>query len=89
MEHYKKDNSTFQTCIDYLMLTWFGIVTTVIPLQILDTVRFVIVTFIVLLSCCRKNIVQLVESDFDYFIESLTSLTNYQVQCIKYSQAIS
>ena len=32
MDHYKADRSKFRMCMDYLMLTCFGILTTVLPM---------------------------------------------------------
>ena len=89
MGHYKANNSKFRMCIDYLMLTCFGIITTVIPMQILDIFRFVLITLAAFASCCNKLAVEKVSSGFDAINQILTSLSVYQVESIKYSQGMS
>ena len=77
MEHYKARNSKFRKCMDYMMLTCFGIITTVIPMQILDMFRFVLITLAAFVTCCSKIAVDKVSSAFDSINQYLTSLSVY------------
>ena len=52
MDHYKSHESNFRMCMDYLMLTCFGILTTVLPMQLLDIVRVAVNTLAIFGSCC-------------------------------------
>ena len=75
--------------MNYLMLTCFGILTTVIPMQILEILQVFVVTVVSLATCCSKKYVDSVSHAFDRISQRLTQLTNYQVQNIKFSSGIS
>ena len=91
MDHYQPKDSkfSFRMCMDYLMLTCFGILTTVIPMQLLDILQVFVLTMTSLITCCSKKAVDYVSNAFDKVTERITSLTNYQVQNIKYASGIS
>ena len=89
MDHYKAQISKFRMCMDYLMLTCFGILTTVIPMQLLDILQVFVLTLTSLITCCSKQAVDYVSNAFDKVTQRITSLTNYQVQNIKYASGIS
>lgn len=77
MGHYKAHDSRFRMWIDYLMLTCFGILTTVVPMQLIDIVRMASVTLATFISCCDKRIVNQVSRIFNGINKMLTSLTGY------------
>ena len=79
MDHYKAHESKFRMCMDYLMLTCFGILTTVIPMQLLDIVRVVVETLANCASCYWPDASDYVSEKFDRINQCLTSLTVYQV----------
>ena len=79
MDHYQPQDSKFKMFMNYVMLTCFGILTTVIPMQLLDILQTTLVTLIGLVTCCSKKAVDLVSDGSDKVIQWLTSLTKYQV----------
>ena len=89
MDHYKAHESNFRMCMDYLMLTCFGILTTVLPMQLLDIVRVAADTLANCASCYWSDASDYVSEKFDRSNQCLTSLTVYQVQSINYAAGIS
>ena len=75
--------------MDYLMLACLGILTTVVPMRLLEIVRAVVITLVALLTCCSEPTVDGVSNWTDKANQWLTSLTVYQVQSIRFSSAIS
>ena len=71
-----------------LVLTPVGILTTVVPMQILEFIRLVVTLLIGVLSCCNKETDNTVSDYFDSVTQYLTSLNVNQVQNIKFTQDI-
>ena len=81
MDHYKTQGSkfSFKTGMNYLMLTCFGILTTVIPMQFLEILKVFAVTLISLTTCFSKKskeYVDKVSDAFDQISRCLTELTS-------------
>ena len=93
MDHYKKQNSSIRMCMDYLMLSCFGIFTTVIPMQLFDILCVAVNAIASLATCClptcNKAVVEKISKWSDQATQHLTSLTVYQVNCIKYASSVS
>ena len=65
MDHYKAHDSKFRQCMDYLMLTCVGILTTVIPMQLLEIVHVAVNTLAIAATCCFPDCDKRVELFFD------------------------
>ena len=65
MDHYKAHESKFRMCMDYLMLTCFGILTTVLPMQLLDIVRVAVNTLAIFVTPCWPESIEWVSGMFD------------------------
>ena len=93
MDHYKAHQSKFTMCMDYLMLTFLGIFTTIVPMQLLEIARVALNTVANLATCCwadcNKKAGKDLSHSFDKANQCLTYLTVYQVQCIKFAIGIS
>jgi hypothetical protein len=67
----------FASLWNYLMLTFLGVVMTVVPIQFLDIIRLAIFLITALLCCCQKGPIDKVTGSFDKFTEWLTQLDKY------------
>lgn len=60
---------------NYLMLTCFGIATTVIPMELLEILRLFVFVLTSIFCCCDKKAVDKVSYRFNQINQSLTMLT--------------
>lgn len=75
MNHYKKQRHGCRVFFDYLMLTCLGIVTTVIPMHVIDILCYAAVVPAALFRICFKKATEKVEGWFDYGHQKLASIT--------------
>jgi hypothetical protein len=59
------------------MMTFLGIIMTVLPIQFFEIIRLAIVLITSLVCCCLKSPVEKVSECFDKFTECVTALDKY------------
>jgi hypothetical protein len=84
------------TFIRYTMLTFLGVLMTVIPIQILDVSRVIADLFAAVMEACAGlcgyhdfKLFDKVDNFFEHLIKGLTGLNIYHIKSLKYTSDIT